>query len=247
MNLLVLTDLANRHQPKISELMAACARHEPITADYPETDVLRHYLLFEDTRALIGVLAAIPSPDDDRSLECLAYIRPDMRRRGCFTYLLDACIQDYPDLDVIFPVSHNSRDALAAMEALDADCLSTEFLMERPIDPRDADLPPLLNQGLALTTSDDTTWILTAADGTTIGRCRISDSGSCCCLHDVEICEDSRGKGYAADMMSLLCSQLSARGIKSVFLHVSGGNYAALALYKKTGFRITETMSYYLY
>ena len=33
----------------------------------------------------------------------------------------------------------------------------------------------------------------------------------------------------------------------TVTLQVSGNNTVALNLYKKTGFRITETLSYYLY
>lgn len=247
MHLLSLTDLSDLYQSKISDLLAACAAHEPISADYPGTDTLRHYLLLADTEALIGVLAAVPSPDDDQTLECLAYIRPDMRRRGCFTYLLDACIQEHPDMDIIFSVSHNSRDALAAMQALDAECLSTEYLMERRICPQDADAAPLLNQGFSLTKTDGTTWSLTSAEEASIGHCRISGSGNSRCLYDVEICECCRGKGYAADMMLRLFSELYTQGIGSVFLHVTGSNRAAMALYKKTGFRITETMSYYLY
>mgnify|MGYP005804173691 FL=1 len=33
----------------------------------------------------------------------------------------------------------------------------------------------------------------------------------------------------------------------AVLLQVSGDNAVALRLYEKTGFRITETLSYYLY
>ena len=40
---------------------------------------------------------------------------------------------------------------------------------------------------------------------------------------------------------------LRNRNASSLFLHVSGENPAAVNLYKKTGFRITETLSYYLY
>jgi ribosomal protein S18 acetylase RimI-like enzyme len=48
-------------------------------------------------------------------------------------------------------------------------------------------------------------------------------------------------------MLEKLFALLAAAGIKKVILQVSGDNAAALALYKKTGFRITETLSYYLY
>ena len=36
-------------------------------------------------------------------------------------------------------------------------------------------------------------------------------------------------------------------GIRTLTLQVSGQNLGALALYKKTGFRIRDTLSYYLY
>ncbi|WP_243134402.1 GNAT family N-acetyltransferase [Enterocloster asparagiformis] len=38
-----------------------------------------------------------------------------------------------------------------------------------------------------------------------------------------------------------------AIGISTLTLQVSGDNLPALRLYKKTGFHITETLSYYLY
>jgi ribosomal protein S18 acetylase RimI-like enzyme len=48
-------------------------------------------------------------------------------------------------------------------------------------------------------------------------------------------------------MLEKLFALLAAAGIKKVILQVSGGNDSALALYKKAGFRITETLLYYLY
>jgi len=36
-------------------------------------------------------------------------------------------------------------------------------------------------------------------------------------------------------------------GIRRICLQVSGANEPALHLYRKTGFRITEALSYYLY
>ena len=46
---------------------------------------------------------------------------------------------------------------------------------------------------------------------------------------------------------SILVSSLEREGIRRICLQVSGSNEPALHLYRKTGFRITETLSYYLY
>lgn len=81
-----------------------------------------------------------------------------------------------------------------------------------------------------------------------IGSClttRTSENGVC--LHHVEIREDLRGKGFGTILIRKLLKQLAEFGIKRVILQVSGDNTPALSLYKKTGFAITQSLSYYLY
>ena len=81
-----------------------------------------------------------------------------------------------------------------------------------------------------------------------IGSClttRTSENGVC--LHHVEIREDLRGKGFGTILIRKLLKQLAEFGIKRVILQVSGDNTPALSLYKKTGFAITQNLSYYLY
>ncbi|WP_432629628.1 GNAT family N-acetyltransferase [Brotaphodocola sp.] len=81
-----------------------------------------------------------------------------------------------------------------------------------------------------------------------IGSClttRTSENGVC--LHHVEIREDLRGKGFGTILIRKLLKQLAEFGVKRVILQVSGDNTPALSLYKKTGFAITQSLSYYLY
>ncbi len=81
-----------------------------------------------------------------------------------------------------------------------------------------------------------------------LGLCQITRTPSGkACLHHVEIHSRYRKRGYGTAMIRLLGMRLAGEGVSHLFLHVSGGNRPALALYKKTGFRITETLSYYLY
>lgn len=83
---------------------------------------------------------------------------------------------------------------------------------------------------------------------TLCGSCQTSRvSDSCACLHHVEVLPDFRRQGYGRRLLGLLFPALYQEGIRRVILQVSGSNGAAIALYKKTGFRITETLSFYLY
>lgn len=96
-------------------------------------------------------------------------------------------------------------------------------------------------------TPSTTTWAL-IQDETTIGHCLTTPvSDACVCLHRLEIAESLRRKGYGSSFLSLLLPRIAASGIRKIILQVSGDNEAAIALYKKTGFRITETLSYYCY
>lgn len=74
-----------------------------------------------------------------------------------------------------------------------------------------------------------------------------SGSASCVCLHHVEVLPQYRRQGCGTALMELLLARLARDGFRRVILQISGDNEAALSLYKKTGFRITETLSYYLY
>ena len=67
------------------------------------------------------------------------------------------------------------------------------------------------------------------------------------CLFEVEIAEPLRGRGLGEAMIRKLQALVPALGISTITLQVSGDNLPALGLYKKTGFRIAETLSYYLY
>lgn len=81
-----------------------------------------------------------------------------------------------------------------------------------------------------------------------LGSClttRISDT--CVCLHHVEIRKSLRKRGLGTALICGLLAQLPAFGITRIILQVSGDNAPALSLYKKTGFAITQSLSYYLY
>ena len=82
--------------------------------------------------------------------------------------------------------------------------------------------------------------------GREAGVCSTMNSGTSVYLWGLEIRSRFRGKGYGKAFFLQVLKQLE-QNAPAVLLQVSGDNTAALNLYKKTGFRITETLSYYLY
>lgn len=77
--------------------------------------------------------------------------------------------------------------------------------------------------------------------------CRLSLNGTSAYLYSLETVPALRRRGLAGRFLVQLIRHLERKGIQRICLQVSGSNEPALGLYRKTGFRITETLSYYLY
>ena len=76
------------------------------------------------------------------------------------------------------------------------------------------------------------------------GTCRILPYGSGrFYLYHLEITESFRSRGFGRALLFGVLNSLPSRS--RVILQVSSENTAALSLYKKTGFGITKTLSYY--
>ena len=74
----------------------------------------------------------------------------------------------------------------------------------------------------------------------------ILPNGDSVYFYGFEIKRAYRGKGYGQSFLEVMIRLLSS-DYRQITLQVSSLNTAAVALYKKTGFRITDTLSYYLY
>lgn len=77
--------------------------------------------------------------------------------------------------------------------------------------------------------------------------CRLSLNGTGAYLYSLETVPSLRRRGLARCFLAQLIRHLKGKGIQRICLQVSGFNEPALHLYRKTGFRVTETLSYYLY
>lgn len=251
------TTLSESLQMSVRQMTAGCRLHDQSSLSYPlspEEGADRHYLAVNGQGELCAALAVIPL--DSHTAEISAFTRPELRKKGCFSRLLTLALNDYEDIDFLFAVSPCCKDTLAVLDALDAEFSHEEHQMEFLLGRKQLwDISSPSHAGLTLLVPENilapnAQWLLVQKTdlASPIGSCLTSlVSPGCLCLHQVGIVPSLRGQGLGRLLIHQLLWQLGQTTISRVVLHVSGDNIPALSLYQKTGFRITETLSYYYY
>lgn len=254
---IIRTDAPDARQIRdIRELTGLCQKldHTHISCPLDPEEGACHFLFYavcgtvSHAPALLGICSVVPY--DENTAECIAFTHPHVRKQGIFTELLSQAMELFGELDILFPVSEHCPDALAALKAIGAEPNCEEYQMELELHPETrAEKEPMLSSHTD-PQSGLTHWNLHAVSdaGTLLGACQTSVIGDhCICLHHVEVPTEFRGKGYGTILLQALICSLQSSGIRHILLQVSGDNLPALALYRKQGFRITETLSFYLY
>lgn len=262
MSVFITSYLDSARKAAVQSMIGAVLEKEPVTVSFPLEDASL-YALFEDNSTVLSALALTEESAD--SMECCAFTHPDFRRRGLFNELLDRVLEEIPeDTDLIFYTDHKSSGAMAALAALEAELLCDEYMMELPVPdspaaserPHFSPAPDLFQSSLISGLSDKELPSVTETfpDGVTTrvyqnryGSLCISVFSSYYYLYGFEIKEAFRGKGHGTRLLFDVLSDLCSFRPLPVRLQVSGDNRAALSLYKKTGFQITEILSCYLY
>lgn len=230
----------------------------PIRLSFPFEEGSVFYLAYErkdGADMLVSVLALIiPNMDDsDETFECLAFTRPSCRRKGYFSALFEAAEELFEDANLLIPCDGQDEAVLPVLHSLGAELDSCEYKMERSLTEND--LPDMSAAGARLSCqtsldSDGSTvysFCLSQENSRPAAVCRTVSFGSKICFYGFLVEETLRGQGFGEEALLTVLHSLRNRNASSLFLHVSGENPAAVNLYKKTGFRITETLSYYLY
>lgn len=229
-------------------LAKICCRHDNQLLSYPINDADSHYLFYSDDGLLVS--AAAMTSLGGGITECSAFTLPKYRRQGYFSYLLQQALSDYGETDIQFACEPGCTDTISVLNHLQAELDTCEYQMEYTIC-QPSKIPAPNHQGLSLTSirqEDDGIYWQLFYRGNPIGSChttRISDSRVC--LHQFIILKNRRRQGFGQDLLRLLMPRLSGLTVREVILQVSGRNPAALALYTKTGFSITRTLSFYYY
>lgn len=265
MSIKIETALSSARKSQLETLVSLCLEAFPAPLSVPtDGDV---YFFMEEPSALgngstelLGFLALYES--EEHVWECSAFTRPDKRQTGIFSALLDAAEKAYPDDQFSFPVP-DSKECLPALKTLEA--LGAELWYQEHLMALDADNPAWntlftkpdgISLSLSITPSEQTEeensqLVQAFSGGPLVASCSLSieqhNALKTCCLHHVFVPENLRNKGYGTLFLKTLLPQLKKQGSSRFLLQVSGSNLPAIALYKKTGFRITETLSYYLY
>lgn len=263
MNCIHTTVLSEGQKKEITGLATACALAEPISLSAPLEDGLSYFLGYEGKELVSMVFLFFP---EETVCECGAYTLPESRQKGYFSRLLDealAFVEEYeksrnPDVDFCFLTDGKSPDAAAALKALGAEYWYSEYSMSLDLPasgPVSKERPSLHTQTwkgadetcppLRITEAEQ--HLYTAAlDDTAVGVCLILPNGNSVYFYGFEIKESFRRRGYGQHFLTAMIELLS-KDYRRITLQVSSQNTPAVNLYKKTGFHITETLSYYLY
>ena len=252
--------LTQKQQEETADLTAVCHHHDQNDLSYPleETDVT-HFLAYLPDGSLAACLALIPYEED--LAECCAFTHPDFRNQGIFSRLLEEGLSHIPDSDLLFAVSESCQDTVKTLAALGAEKESEELMMECDLTSRScfhvtqtaaasaspSHSPSITSGSFSLHQTSASEFCLYQGDlrlGTAFAE---PVREGTVCLHHVEILPEYRHQGLGTVFFTLLLPALASQGFQPALLQVAGDNMPAIALYKKTGFSVTKTLSYYFY
>lgn len=237
MNIKMLENPRPEELSPLVSLAHLCREYDGSFLSFPEEPELCWALTDEKERP---VSCTALCRAGEAAFECWAFTHPEHRRKGYFSMVLEEmCREGGPleEADLYLAADARVEAARKTAEGIGAEPAGAEHLMEAALEKEDeADLPLIF---------------LPEAQGFTVkaaqGSCRLGIQDTSACLYEFEILKELRGKGHGTAFIRSLKQELYRRGIRLLRLQVSGDNLPALSLYKKTGFRITETLLYYLY
>lgn len=245
MKIIRTTHLTAWQTADIRALETACRLHDKTTLTFPLEDGCFSFLLYDED-GLLSAFSAFFSEID--TCECMAFTMPQFRRRGFFTRLLEEFLKESGEADLLFPADPSCPDSLAALEAIGAEQLYEEYMMELSLDSYSggtgAQASDLIFSPAISRCSQDTEYHAIMA-GTPVGSFHLVFGGDSVYFYGFEIEEALRNQGIGSEVMRRLLDELN--GPLSVRLQVSGENGPAMALYEKIGFRVIDTLVYYLY
>uniref|UniRef100_UPI0006D17CDD GNAT family N-acetyltransferase n=1 Tax=Clostridium sp. NkU-1 TaxID=1095009 RepID=UPI0006D17CDD len=238
----------------LHRLQETCRKHDHISITFPMDEDCIFYLLYDEA-SLLSALSAFFNENGD--YECCAYTLPPNRQKGHFRMLLEELLKETDDSDLVFPVDETCEDTVQTLNAIGASLWYQEHLMALSASA-------FLKTGLAKDNRFSASLTLSMASDdegpslctflikdTPVGSCYLDFRGRSAYFYGFEISENLRNQGLGSACLYLLletCFSLpGSEKLKKLSLQVSGQNAPAMAIYKKAGFQITESLSYYLY
>lgn len=235
--------LSPEQKQQIHSLEMACRKENGSFLSFPSEDGNFFFLALKNSQ-LLGAFSLFCL--ESGLYECMAAVFPEQRNKGIFSSLLQKAEDCFPDDDFCFVTDGTCPAVFSVLEKLQAEFWYSEHMMRLSFSSfpsvHSAESP-----SKQLSISNPENGIFHGYLGKQqIGTCCIMEQKYGAYLYSLEILPSFRNQGYGKAFLSQVLAILSAR-FPFVTLQVSGDNEAALHLYQKAGFSITETLSYYLY
>lgn len=236
-----------------------CRLSDNLTLSFPQ-DANDYWLLNDDHGTVKAYFAACKI--DEGLWECYAFTHPDCRSRGYFSQLLEqACDygQEHGDPVLAFVSDERCPQALEILEHLEAKYSHSEYIMYIPLSSFGEATTPTdmvlefdtvtdhCQEGEAGTQERQITVSAYNQSELSVVTCRLMIRDRKAYLFSLETLPKYRRQGLARRFLIQLIADLGNAAYDILYLHVSSTNEGAMNLYKKTGFQIKETLSYYLY
>lgn len=253
MPILTCHTLNSAQKARIHSLEEECRKRTFLTLSFPMDGFDFCLLYFDEQDTLLS--AAAFTQAEENAFECSAFTVPEFRNLGLFSLLLEEGLRLLPEeTDLLFYSDGRCPDTEKAREALGAEYLSCDYMME--LSPE-----MLLKSGastcraipgspppaVSVDESPDEEGVPLLYFRSKYGEALVSCQKACYYFYSFEIREEVRGLGHGKKLLFHILKTLHDRHPMPVRLQVSGDNLTALSLYKKTGFRVTDTLSTYLY
>ena len=188
-------------------------------------------------------------PQNPETVEVSAAVMPEMRRKGVFKALLEKAAREaaelFPAATLTGPLpdylsdSQLSRDYL--YDELLMRCVSPGILPDNAL-PEGVSFCKVRQPGESGSIDTETAWSLLSGSQTA-ARLALTGGGKFYCVSHVEVPEALRRRGYGTVLLTHVLCSLPAGS--DVVLQVRSVNKPALRLYQKTGFEITDKLSFY--
>lgn len=261
--------LNSSQKEQIHSLEERCRRESPLNLTFP-TESFDHCLLYYGKTGALLAAAAFTTAAPG-ICECSAFTDPAYRNQGIFSELLEEGLELIPEeSDILFYSDGNCEATEKTLNALETEFLTCDYMMELSPDflericaesslesraapcssnfsakeTTSAGLPALLSPAAV---SRDEDGCLKFLFQTNTGEALVSCAQNYYYFFSFEIHEKIRGLGHGEALLKRILTYLYLKKPMPVRLQVSGDNIPAISLYKKTGFRITDTLSTYLY
>ncbi|MFT4105399.1 MAG: GNAT family N-acetyltransferase [Lacrimispora sp.] len=255
MNIIRTEALCESQKNDLLTLQNICQGHDSISLTFPMEEGWVYYLLYDEDRLLSALSAFF---NENSEWECCAFTLPQHRRQGCFTMLFEELLKETGENDLIFSVQESCRDTVSTLEAIGATFWYQEHMMSLSASDfsgsalvKGCDAPESISIVKKQSFPDEPVHYVFLAGEKAVGSCYLDSRENSSYFYGFEIPENLRNQGYGRACLSLFLNtyfpQAEAENEEALFLQVSGKNAPAIALYKKAGFQITESLSYYIY